>query len=626
MSLFILTGFILTYLFFNYKSKESIYIQLIYSFIAISFFVFFTSEVLSIFHLFDYNGILISWLFYNLTISFYIIKNREKIKLDKLIELIKNKKNKIILLIFSGFITLLLIQCIVYPPNNWDSLTYHMGRIPHWILNKSITPFPTHIYRQIYSPPFAELFISHVNILSKSDIFSNLVQLFFFIGSLCSVIAIFDALGLNRKSKIIGFIITLTTPEFLLQSSSTQNDLVVSFYVLCSFLFIIRGLKSDKIINYLLLGISIGLSFYTKGTAYIFLLLPVFIFGVFIVYKNLTFKTILKLSIIPIIILLVNFGFYFRNYQLSGDPLGKNEDNLFAKNITIKSSFLTISKNIGNHLSLPYLNNITNQLIEKEHLILNEKINDPDHNFNGLRFKLESWQHHEDTVSNFIVLILFITLSIISLIKKIRFSALEKTLFLICISNFLLFSVLLKWQPWHTRLLAPNFFLMIIWIGILFSKFSFSKLIITSFSFVLILYGLLIIALNPTRPFYTCNLTTKIKLTDTRDEKYCANYLGLEKDYYEANKIIKQYKNKVGLEIGSDMWDYLFYKAIYINTNQNNYPKVININNLTKSINPNNKSKKIDFIISNKNQNSIIYNHSDFIKIKSLKSLYIYKK
>ena len=78
MSLFILTGFILTYLFFNYKSKESIYIQLIYSFISISFFVFFTSEVLSIFHLFDYNGILISWLFYNLTISFYIIKIEKK--------------------------------------------------------------------------------------------------------------------------------------------------------------------------------------------------------------------------------------------------------------------------------------------------------------------------------------------------------------------------------------------------------------------------------------------------------------------------------------------------------------------------------------------------------------------
>src|SRR5438876_2162587 len=37
----------------------------------------------------------------------------------------------------------------VSPPNNWDSMTYHMSRVLHWIQNGSVANYPSHILRQL---------------------------------------------------------------------------------------------------------------------------------------------------------------------------------------------------------------------------------------------------------------------------------------------------------------------------------------------------------------------------------------------------------------------------------------------------------------------------------------------
>ncbi len=41
-------------------------------------------------------------------------------------------------------------------PNNFDSMTYHLPRIEHWLQNKNLSYYPTSIIRQLDSNPFAE--------------------------------------------------------------------------------------------------------------------------------------------------------------------------------------------------------------------------------------------------------------------------------------------------------------------------------------------------------------------------------------------------------------------------------------------------------------------------------------
>ncbi len=65
---------------------------------------------------------------------------------------------------------------LVSPPNNWDSMTYHMSRVAHWAQNGTLAFYPTHILRHLFMNPWAESAVLHLYILGGGDRFSNLVQ------------------------------------------------------------------------------------------------------------------------------------------------------------------------------------------------------------------------------------------------------------------------------------------------------------------------------------------------------------------------------------------------------------------------------------------------------------------
>ena len=327
-------------------------------------------------------------------------------------------------------------------------------------------------------------------------------------------------------------------------------------------------------------------------------------------------------------IILINSGFYYRNYSLSGDPLGKNEDHLFNEKFGIKQSFTGLTKNIGNHLGVYPLSKPTNQIIEKIHLIVGEKINDPATNFNGITFKLENWQHHEDNASNIFQLLLIITCTIIFLLKINKLPPISLLLFGLPIVEFLLFCILLKWQPWHTRLELPLFFMFAFFTAYILDlsipNRKNSVLVLTSV--LLFIYALIIIILNPTRPFISNNQTSKISITDSRFAKYCANYQGYENDYKIVRQYLKRYQGRIGLELGGDMWEYVLYHDVFSTNNKIAIP--INIENRTKRLLVQNKNKAIQlhYIISYIDRPFYKWDNHKYKQIKRLKLFSIYSK
>src|SRR5262245_61501082 len=73
---------------------------------------------------------------------------------------------------------------LLAPPNNVDSMTYHMSRVVHWIQNRGVSFYPTHIMYQLFHSPWAEYAILHLQLLSSGDRFANLVQWFSMGGSM----------------------------------------------------------------------------------------------------------------------------------------------------------------------------------------------------------------------------------------------------------------------------------------------------------------------------------------------------------------------------------------------------------------------------------------------------------
>ena len=69
-----------------------------------------------------------------------------------------------------------LIVGATSPPNNWDSMSYHLSRIQYWIQGSGIHFFDTNNFRQNLFSPLSEFIILHTQILSDTDLFANLVQ------------------------------------------------------------------------------------------------------------------------------------------------------------------------------------------------------------------------------------------------------------------------------------------------------------------------------------------------------------------------------------------------------------------------------------------------------------------
>jgi hypothetical protein len=123
-----------------------------------------------------------------------------------------------------------LFTALLYPPNTWDSMTYHMPRVVHWISLQSVDFYPTQITRQNNQLPLAEYAIMQLQLLSGEDRFANLVQWVSYLCLICLGPLVAKELGLTARQQRISALVVATLPMAILQASSTQNDLVVSVF------------------------------------------------------------------------------------------------------------------------------------------------------------------------------------------------------------------------------------------------------------------------------------------------------------------------------------------------------------------------------------------------------------
>jgi hypothetical protein len=257
---------------------------------AISFFAVLVviTEFLSALHQLTFSGIFVVWsvVLFATLLLLYFKKSNTVIFIKSCRQSLRKALTgltgfeKFLLFFTAAILLLTFIQGILYPPNNWDSMTYHMARIASWISHRSLAHYPTHIIRQLYQPPFAEYVIMHVDVLNRTDYFSNSVQFIFLLLSIISIVLIIENFGLSRRYKIIAIVLAVTIPEVILQAASTQNDVVVSFFIITSWYFGLKTISDGQLKYFVALGITIGLCLLTKGTAYVYLFPILLLWGI----------------------------------------------------------------------------------------------------------------------------------------------------------------------------------------------------------------------------------------------------------------------------------------------------------------------------------------------------------
>lgn len=553
------------------------------------------TELLSIFNSITLNWLLISWgaaLFVSFSAYIFFVSRLKPVFQFKVPGLSRFD----ISLLFSITLIAGVIGLIAFiaPPNSWDSMTYHMSRVMHWIQNHNLKHYPTHISRQLHQNPWSEFTIMHLQILSGTDRFANLVQWLSMIGSLLGVSLIAKLLGANSRGQIFAAVIAATIPVGILQASSTLNDYVVCFWIVCFVYYLMLMQKYPAGLYLSAASASLGLAILTKATAYIYAF-PFLAGFVFSELKTLRLMRLVKfLSIMLFIIFIINFGHYRRNFQLYGHPLGpcqeEHANNCKYRNevFTLSSLISNIIRNISLHIQIPFTgarksNPLAEKNIKSIHDFLGIAINDPRTTWPEKKFTVKRFSLYENDSANFLHLILIIGCSIIFLLPGGRGNKRNLLNYLINLALvFLLFCFYLKWQPWHSRLHLPLFMLWSAFIGIILSGIANHK-VANSIIIMLIVSSLPWLFQNKTRKLFGENNI----FHTARIDQYFSGRRYLKVPYVEATNYIKlKGYSDIGLYMGPNDWEYPFWVLLKNNDSRRLRIEHIGVKNQSAIIYP----------------------------------------
>ena len=163
---------VLLFVIFNHylKKKADAYV---YAVIAWTLFMFGVTEILSVFNALTMGTLWLCWGALDVILLVASIKGRMFKRLDHT-GIAVSRYAVFCIAVAGGGILLLAFRTIPY---NWDSMTYHLGRVVHWAQNRSVAHYGTHIMRQVFSPALAEFVNLHVYIMSNgNDCLLNLLQ------------------------------------------------------------------------------------------------------------------------------------------------------------------------------------------------------------------------------------------------------------------------------------------------------------------------------------------------------------------------------------------------------------------------------------------------------------------
>ena len=541
-------------------------LSLMKAFVGIAFFSYLTCEILSLFNVFSFNYVLFSWVFIN---GLIIYLNKEKIKLNvfnifsQKITIPKQERN-ILYFIFSLIILPLLYLSIFIPPNNWDSMAYHLPRVEHWIQNKNIYPYPTNIVRQVLTSPLSEYIIANFQILSNTDAFSNLVQFTSFIFILFSGTLIFSLLKIGMKGQLFLLLALLSIPMMLFQGTTTQTDLLASFFFISFILFglLIIQTEANFKTNFIFLVLSLTIGILTKYHIAIFAA-PIVIYLLFDLIKKKDKKNTIFAILISILTLAVILApLFLRNIYFFGSITGKD---LFDENATIVNSTISLKNMLSNNfkhivdfISIPIngYNNLLFSLNHSLHNILGVSENTPGNNWAGASFTVNN-HLNEDTAGS----IIHAALIIISLF--LVFKSKHKTklllLFAYCFIAFSMYGLLFKYTPFDIRLLLPVLILMIIISTYIIYISITNKFIINGMMFMFLIISIFPVYFNRAKPiignpFYLRRVLTNspkgdldkaslLLLISSNKEEILNNYILIDSTYTLKKDLSKEQRN-----------------------------------------------------------------------------------
>jgi len=460
--------------------------------------------------------------------------------------------------VFSVFLCL-LTSYFVNPPNEWDSMTGHLNRILYFIQNGNTKHFiGTNWNIDTYPKSFPNQQVYPFLLHEKSEIWFKFQNFSSYIITGFAFYGICKRLGYTFKTRLIVSCIYLLIPISLIQSTTTDSDIVLACYLSILVYYLISYFDQFEK-RYILLGSIVFSIALAHKITFVFSFPPLFILYSYFIYKKRSerplrhFKYIFFTNFISLLIIVAPCG-YISNMVNYGHPIG-------PKTATQHQS-IERAGDLGNLLKQGSRNTIryTSDLFNLDglrNIPAFEKIN----NLFQVPFKFLDQYFYLGLVSetNFTILpfefgrrdlfangtpivgiisIIFL-LSIFLLIfsKKINNRGVLSILFFAFILHFLALSFTAAYDPWKGRYMQSSFIYLLPITGVLFEKMLLTKNRIFQYS------SLGFIFLVGLSAFFTISLHRRALLFDYYGQKSIFNLNRIEALTISRPDITKSYLN-----------------------------------------------------------------------------------
>jgi hypothetical protein len=530
-------------------------------------------EVLSLFQVLTFASLLTLWFLTLAAVILALARSRPppRPRLRSLGEaaagLIFEEWILVVAVLVIGSVTLLV--ALVAPPGTADSQTYHLPRIEHWIQNRSLAFYPTPVGRQLVMPNLAELLILQLRLLSGGDRLDNLVQWMAGAGSIFLVGRVTTALGASRRGVAFARLVAATLPIGILETTSTQNDLVTAFFILAMAERLLAWRHCRSPIDAAAFAAAAGLALATKGTAYL-IGLPL---GLWFLVASLRAgpRALAMLALCSVVLLLPNLPGYLRNIDYSGAPLSGGD---VTNNADFGLDALTVNgvRNLASNLATGSiaLNRQITQIVYTWLGILGLDTNAPQLTFAGTSFGLTADQGNENTAANPAQLLLALA-SLVVVLRSSGVSPHPRRIYALCLlAAGLLFVTVLRWQPWITRLQLPLFALAAPLAAFLPIGGAPSgrtrareRTLSAAFATSLLFFAWRPLWENSHRPLLPSSARRDGILASSADELLFIANPGLRSSYEAATRYVAaQGDRRIGLLIGGDDWEYPIWRLL----------------------------------------------------------------
>jgi hypothetical protein len=373
--------------------------------------------------------------------------------------------SRVVLVALTGLVLAELVLALASAPNNYDSNYYHLSKVEHWVADHNVGVYATVQLQQVAFAPGGEYLLLHLRLLTGGDGLDNLVQWAAALGAGLAVSRVAAQLGAGRLGQLLAVTTVLTAPMVVLQSSSTQTDLIVTAWVSCAASLALDGLRHRVSLaarpgDLLALGAAAGLCATTKSTGLMGLAAVLTLWGLAqlrLGSRHLLGTVGAALSIIVVALLL--FGpFMLRMQRTFGSPLGPPE---YTQGLSMQrhdpAALLVNALRIGAStlvVPAPAINQAVADGVIETARRLGVDPRDPQITLTSGVYPDPRWKPDEDHSPFPIQSLLVLTGVAVTLVVR-RVPGAVRAYAATVALTMLLTVAIVKWQLWGNRLLLP---------------------------------------------------------------------------------------------------------------------------------------------------------------------------